>query len=113
MILAAFAALPVAQLAPALAWYERLMGRPPDMLPNASEACWKVAEEGWIYVVEDADRAGGTLITLVVDDLDRHLSEFAERGMEVTLEERPGVWRKATARDPEGNTLSFAQPLSA
>ncbi len=112
MIRAAFAALPVAHLGPALAWYERLMGRPPDMVPNASEACWKVAEAGWIYVIEDADRAGGALITLVVDDLDPYLAEFAERGLEAELEEGPGV-RKALLRDPEGNTVAYGQPLAA
>ena len=38
-----FAGLVVANRNQAAAWYERLLGRPPDFLPNDAEAVWQVA----------------------------------------------------------------------
>ena len=39
-----FAGLPVSDYGSALAWYERLLGGPPAMLPNESEAVWQLTE---------------------------------------------------------------------
>ena len=49
-----FAGVPVADHPAARAWYERLFGRGPDMVPNQTEVVWQVAEGGWVYVVADA-----------------------------------------------------------
>jgi hypothetical protein len=76
-----FAGLAVADLPAALAWYERMLGRPPDLVPNWNEAAWQLTDSGWIYVVGDSTRAGKALLTLLVDDLDDRIAEFAERGL--------------------------------
>jgi hypothetical protein len=66
-----------------------------------------------IYVVADSERAGKALLTLMVDDLDRHLAELTERGIAVgAIETQPGRYRKAEIVDPEGNKISFGQALS-
>src|SRR4051794_16029006 len=52
-----FAGLPVGELAIAQPWYEDLIGRAPDMTPHDKEVCWQLGG-GWIYVVEDPERAG-------------------------------------------------------
>jgi catechol 2,3-dioxygenase-like lactoylglutathione lyase family enzyme len=107
-----FAGLAVADLPAALAWYERLLGRPPDLVPNWNEAAWQLTENGWIYVVGDSTRAGKGLLTLLVDDVDERIAEFAERGLApVTIETLPNVVRKATIADPEGNQITLGQPL--
>ena len=77
----AFTGLPVADLVSALAWYERLAGRPPDLIPNESEAAWQLTDNAWLYVVHDAERAGKALLTVLVDDLDDRLAELTERGL--------------------------------
>ena len=64
-----FAGLVVANRNQAAAWYERLLGRPPDFLPNDAEAVWQVAGTASVYLLADADRAGRGVLTLVVDDL--------------------------------------------
>jgi predicted enzyme related to lactoylglutathione lyase len=105
-----FAGVATADIAAARAWYERLFGRPPDMLPNDREACWQLAEAGWMYVVEDAARAGQGLLTLIVDDLDEVLAGLAARGVKagpVQVEGTAG--RKSIVVDPEGTTIAFAQ----
>jgi predicted enzyme related to lactoylglutathione lyase len=63
-----------------------------------------------IYVVADAGRAGGGLVTLIVADLDAKLAELAGRGLvPEAIEELSGAGRKASITDPEGNTISFAE----
>jgi predicted enzyme related to lactoylglutathione lyase len=107
-----FAGVPVADYDAALRWYERLIGRAPDMLPHDREAAWQLSETGWIYVVADAERAGRALVTLLVDDLDTHVAELAERGIVAPpIETVPGKFRRTAVLDPEGNRVAFAQPL--
>ncbi|MCW2631729.1 MAG: hypothetical protein JWR88_691 [Pseudonocardia sp.] len=46
-----FAGIPVSDFATAREWYERLIGRPPDLVPHDAEAAWRLAATtGWIYV---------------------------------------------------------------
>jgi predicted enzyme related to lactoylglutathione lyase len=109
-----FAGIPVADYPLASAWYERLMGRPADFNPDENEAVWKVIDNGWVYVVADPGRAGKALITLMVDDLDRHVAELEERGVAVgAMEIQPGLYRRVAVTDPEGNKISFGQALGA
>jgi catechol 2,3-dioxygenase-like lactoylglutathione lyase family enzyme len=106
-----FAGLAVADFGSMLAWYERLMGKPPDFFPHEAEAVWRVTEHAWIYVVTDAERAGKALLTILVDDLDDQVAQLAVRGLEPTKRETysNGV-RKVTYRDPNGNEIGFGQP---
>jgi catechol 2,3-dioxygenase-like lactoylglutathione lyase family enzyme len=100
-----FAGIPVADFDAARAWYEELLGRPADLVPHESEVAWQMTDSGWIYVVQDADRAGRALVTVLVDDLDA-LSLDGES------ETVPGKFRNTVVTDPEGNRIQFAQPLS-
>jgi catechol 2,3-dioxygenase-like lactoylglutathione lyase family enzyme len=105
-----FAGVPVADLDVARGWYERLLGREPDLVPNESEVAWQVAEAGWVYVVADAARAGRALVTVIVDDLDGLLAGLVERGLEPGAVETYGNGvRRAEIRDPEGNRIAFGQ----
>lgn len=112
--IALFAGVPVAELRPAIAWYERLLGRPPDFYPHEGEAVWQLAETGWIYVVRDPARASGRgLITVLVEDLEAQVAELAERGLATEpIETVPGKVRRARIEDPEGNMITFGEPLS-
>jgi predicted enzyme related to lactoylglutathione lyase len=104
-----FAGVPVSSVASARDWYERLFGRPPDLVPNEREVCWQLAEGGWVYVVEDPARAGRSLLTLIVDDLHAAVAPVEERGLDVV---RPpgGPPFKAEVTDPDGNLVTFGQP---
>lgn len=53
-----FASIPVGDRDAAVSWYGRLLGRPPDLIPNKDEAAWRITDSGWIYVIADAVRAG-------------------------------------------------------
>jgi predicted enzyme related to lactoylglutathione lyase len=114
MINVLFAGIAVSDLDAAVDWYERLLDSPPDMAPNERERAWRLTDECWIYVLADADRAGGSLFTVMVDDLDARIAGFAERGIEVdeieTISERT---RKAVISDPDGNEIGFGEVASS
>jgi glyoxylase I family protein len=101
------ASLPVSDLSAALDWYGVLFGRAADIVPNDGEAMWCVAGNGWLYVVEDPVRAGMTIVTVSVDDLDRFVSDLAKRGIVAGPIEAVGdEGRKSNVRDPDGNVIT-------
>ena len=75
------ASVPVADLQAALGWYVGLFGRSADIVPNQNEVMWCVAGNGWLYVVEDPERAGHTVVTISVSDLDQFVADLASRGI--------------------------------
>ena len=107
MSLHLFAGLRVRDFQAARAWYERLLGEP-TFLAHETEAVWTLAEERSIYVVERADGAGDSVVTIFLDDLDAHLAATAARGLEPDeIEAYENGVRKVVYRDPDGNEVGF------
>ncbi len=105
-----FASLPVADLREAIPWYERLFGRVADIVPNDNEVMWRMTESGWIYVMEDAGHAGGTVVAIAVSDLDELVSDLAGRGISPGPMEVAGdAARRAYVVDPDGNLISWIE----
>jgi hypothetical protein len=104
-----FAGVPVADYEGSRAWYERLLGRPPDLVPHPAEAAWRLSDSGWIYVVEDAERAGRALVTVLVEDLDAITRDDLVTG---PIETVPGKFRRVVVTDVEGNRISFGESLA-
>jgi predicted enzyme related to lactoylglutathione lyase len=106
------AALAVADIEAARAWYEQLLGRPTDDVPMAEAAEWHVTETGSIQLVQDAERAGNSSVTLSVDDVDELVTAVAGRDLELAAADTPsGMFRIASFTDPEGNVITFAEDL--
>jgi catechol 2,3-dioxygenase-like lactoylglutathione lyase family enzyme len=106
----AFTGVPVSDLATGRAFVERFLGRPPDVLVNADEVMWRLADAAWLYVVVDPGRAGHSLVALSVGDLDATLAELAGRGINAhSVEEVGDAGRKATVLDPDGNSLAIIE----
>ena len=109
-----FAGVPTADYDSALSWYERLLGRPPDVIAKEDEAMWQLADAAWIYLVSDSSRAGKALLTLMVDELEDHVAGLRGRGIATGgIDTVPGLFRKAVITDPEGNMITFGEDLSA
>lgn len=108
MALELFAGIPVADYTAALGWYQQLFGSPPAFFPNDIEAVWELAEHRWMYIELRPERAGHAVHTILVDDLDAHIAQIADRGIEPVMQEtyENGV-RKITYRDPDGNEIGF------
>lgn len=105
-----FAGVPVSNFAAASAFYDRLFGRPADVVVKEDEEMWRVTDTAWLYVVFDPLRAGHGLITVAVPDLDEAVAELGGRGLESSeVEVIAGAGRKATVTDPEGNRISFVE----
>ncbi len=105
-----FAGVRVRDLHAAAGWYGRLFGRVADIVPNETEVMWRVADGGWLYVVQDTDRAGMSLVTIAVTDLHGAVTELAAR--EITMggiEPVGDAGRKATSEDPDGNTIALIE----
>jgi catechol 2,3-dioxygenase-like lactoylglutathione lyase family enzyme len=108
MSLHLFAGLRVRDFQASRSWYERLLGEP-TFFPHDTEAVWTLADERSLYVVEHADGAGGSVVTIFVDDLDACLAAIAARGLEPDDRQTySNGARKAVYRDSDGNEVGFA-----
>jgi hypothetical protein len=107
MSLHLFAGLRVRDFHATLPWYERLLGEP-TFFPHATEAVWTLADDRSVYVVEHADCAGNSVVTIFLDDLHAHVAVIAARGLEPDERETysNGV-RKLLYRDIDGSELGF------
>jgi catechol 2,3-dioxygenase-like lactoylglutathione lyase family enzyme len=93
-------------------WFEVFFGRPADEIIG-EEYLWRVGENAWV-VLDDRDmraaRAGGTMITLGVTDLDGILARLATHGIEHEPVHTYGNGvRHVEVLDPDGNSLSLAE----
>jgi hypothetical protein len=91
-----------------LAWYERFLGGPPDERPMDGLVEWHFPDTGWIQLIHDTDRAGRSLLTLQVDDLEQHLAELRERELDPgPVDTRSEKVLFVTMNDPEGNAITL------
>lgn len=105
-----FAGVRVRELAPAAEWYSRLFGRAADMAPNDDEVMWRVTDGGWLYLIRDPARAGNSLVTICVTDLDEAVAELAGRRIAIGRVAAVGdAGRKATGQDPDGNSVDLIE----
>jgi catechol 2,3-dioxygenase-like lactoylglutathione lyase family enzyme len=103
-----FAGIPVGDYDDAVDWYERLLGAAPAFLPNDTEAVWEIGEHRYVFIEVRPARAGHSMHTLFVDDLEERVLAIADRGIEPAQRETyaNGV-RKVTYRDADGNEIGF------
>ena len=105
-----FAGIPVSNFDIALDWYQRLFGCAPSFFPNDREAVWAIADQRWIYIIVEPERAGGSIQTIMCNGLEEAIAEAAARGIEFSKEEMPdaGV-RKVMYYDPDGNEIGVGR----
>jgi predicted enzyme related to lactoylglutathione lyase len=107
----AIASVAVKDLSSAIQWYETLFGRPADSRPMAEVAEWKFERGGWLQVYENAERAGTGSCTLAVSSLDEQIADLKNKGIEAG---EPMISEKAKVvmiKDPEGNSIAFAEAI--
>ncbi len=101
---------PVGDIEAAVAWYQRLLGRPADTRPMPSLADWHLTTGGWLQVFQDAERSGSSLLNLEVPDLDDALAQLAERGLAAGPVQTGGErTRFAALKDPDGNRVALLE----
>jgi len=112
MAVGIFAGIPVRDFRTAVAWYQRLLGAEPTFYPHDVEAVWQLAEDRFLYVVEDAKRAGGAVSMIWVDDPVTEVARIAGRGLEpVDVEKHDHVW-KYVFHDADANETGIGGEVS-
>jgi catechol 2,3-dioxygenase-like lactoylglutathione lyase family enzyme len=112
MAVGVFAGIPVRDYGSALEWYKRLLGAEPAFYPNDIEAVWQLAEDLHVYIIQDADRAGGGVSMIWVDDPVAEVARISREGLEpVDVEKHDAVW-KYVFRDPDGNETGIGGKVS-
>lgn len=109
MVTNVLAAIAVREHAPAVAWYAALFGRPHDAAPMEGLAEWSFPTGGWLQVFADAERAGTSSITLVVDDIEAARRSLAAAGHESEWTFDGPTTSGTVVRDPDGNRVVFAR----
>jgi glyoxylase I family protein len=102
------AVVPVSDIEKSRDWYSSLFGRSADNNPMPTLVEWQVLPGAWVQVFSDPQRAGSGLLNFAVDDLDSHLAQVRERGLDPgeIVDANKGV-RLSTVTDPDGNTIRF------
>jgi catechol 2,3-dioxygenase-like lactoylglutathione lyase family enzyme len=104
-----FGGVAVTDFAAAYQWYVRLFGRAADMFPHDGEAVWRLTQAASVYVVHDAERAGHSLLTLAVDDLDACARHLRENGLAHSEHSDGGAPLRLLINDDDGNTIALFQ----
>jgi predicted enzyme related to lactoylglutathione lyase len=105
------ASVPVRDVNAVRGWYETLFGRPPDSTPMPVLAEWKFAGGGCLQVYNAPDRAGGGSCTFAVSDIDTVVDRLKELGIDPGKLIDGGKAKVIMVKDPEGNSLAFAQAM--
>lgn len=103
------ASVPVRDIGAGNAWYARLFGRAADSTPMPELAEWRFEGGGWLQVYAGPERAGGGSFTVAVDDMDQTLAELRALGIDVGDQRAGGATRVVMIKDPDGNSIAFAQ----
>ncbi|MBE9102751.1 VOC family protein [Vacuolonema iberomarrocanum] len=107
------AVVPVKDHQNAVEWYMKLLGRDADLIPVDEVAEWQLADNAWIQVGTDAERAGYTTVIIGVNDIDVQRSFCAKAGVSVgEVVEIPEAIKMAETVDPDGNKVVFVQDIS-
>jgi predicted enzyme related to lactoylglutathione lyase len=104
-----YAAVSVADIEASIDWYAKVFGRPFDERPMKEAAEWKLGAGG-VQLVLDRERAGKSMVTIGVADIEALVAELGERGIQATATAPgEGPFRLAQLKDADGNQLTFAQ----
>lgn len=105
---AVLAAIPSSDMVKSEAFFEALIGRPADERPMPVLAEWRW-DGGVLQVVEDAKRAGGGLVTMIVPHMSEALTGLRRRGLTVDADEGTVVAQVATLTDPDENQITLVE----
>jgi predicted enzyme related to lactoylglutathione lyase len=107
------AVVPVTNHPRAVAWYAQVLGREADLVPADDVAEWQLADNAWIQVGTDPERAGYTTVIIGVTDIDVQRRSCEEAGAPLgEVIEYPETIKMAEITDPDGNKVVFVQDIS-
>ncbi|MFI6299400.1 VOC family protein [Nonomuraea sp. NPDC050790] len=112
MAVGIFAGIAVRDYKSAVEWYTKLLGTEPTFYPNDIEAVWQLAEDRYVYIIQDTVRAGGAVGMIWVDDPASEVDRIAARGLRPVDTEQHGNVGKWVFHDPDGNETGIGGELT-
>jgi catechol 2,3-dioxygenase-like lactoylglutathione lyase family enzyme len=107
-----YTALLTADLAAAERWYTKLLGRGPDYRPMDTLVQWELFDQGGVALSTDNEIAGRGVMFLVVDDVETERRRLKRLGIMLGDDIVGDYSTLAQVRDPDGNLITLATPLS-
>ena len=105
------ASVAVKEWGPAIAWYERLLGRPADSSPDAGLAEWQFERGGRLQVYRLAERAGAGSFTLAVTSLEDQTARLEKLGIDTRQRASGEKVKTLMIADPDGNHIAFVEAV--
>ena len=107
-----YAVISTTNLDRAREWYARLFGRESDRQPMTEVCEWHFGS-GAVQVVADPQRAGCSMLTMIVSSLERTRADLLGRRLTLGPTSGGEVATVAQIRDPDGNQITLAEPPPA
>lgn len=107
----ALASVAVRNLRTAVAWYEKVLGRPADSTPMPEVAEWKFERGGWLQVYELPQRAGNGSFTLAVSGIEDVATRLQKLGIDTSQRSSTDKVKTLMISDPDGNHIAFAEAI--
>jgi hypothetical protein len=104
-----YAVISTARLDQSKEWYTRFFGRAPDLHPMAEVHEWYFGNGG-LQLVDDAKRAGSSMLTVIVPDLEASRAALQSRQLSLGSSSGGDFARIAQITDLDGNQITLAQP---
>lgn len=108
-IVNALAGIMVTSLDTSVAWYEKVLDRPPDARPMDGLAEWKLPGGAWVQVYVDRNRAGFSSVTFEVSGFEEQIEQLKAKGISIASTTASDYVKTAMVRDPSGNRVVFAE----
>ena len=107
------ASLPVKDLAVARVWYQKLFQRTPDFMPMPTVAEWQFAGGGSLQIYVGPERAGGGSCTFTISNIEKTIDDLKQLGIDPGKLIDGGKAKVVMVKDPDGNSIAFAQAMEA
>lgn len=105
-----FAAVHVRDVADSTGFYSRMLGRGPDERPYDALVQWMGFGNAGIQLFQDAGKAGGGVMTIVVPDVQGAGVRLAANGVVLGEIQTGDFGKVAHLTDPDGNTVYLVEP---
>ncbi len=74
---------------------------------------WKFERGGWLQVYQSKNQPGTGSVTLAVDNLEQQIAELKKLNIDPGREMGGDKVKIIMIKDPDGNSIAFAQALDA
>ena len=105
-----YAAIVVTDIDASKDFYAKVIGRLPDDTPMDTLVQWRGFSNAGIQLFKDGAKAGNSMMTIVVSDVDETALSLKKHGIELGKVQKGAFGKIAQLSDPDGNLIFFAEP---